>query len=32
MKKYSIGKRVIEVQEGSVTRYNADALVCPANP
>ena len=31
MKKYSVGKNVIELQQGSITRYEADALVCPAN-
>src|SRR3989344_6330427 len=31
MKKYSVGKNVIELQQGSITKYKADALVCPAN-
>ncbi len=28
---YSIGRRKIEVVQGSITRYPANALVCPAN-
>ena len=31
MKKYEIGKGVVEVGQGSITNYGADALVCPAN-
>jgi len=31
MKRYNVGKGVIELEQGSITRYRADALVCPAN-
>ena len=31
MKKYSIGNGTIELEQGSITSYKADALVCPAN-
>ncbi len=29
---YKVGKGVVEVVQGSITDYPADALVCPANP
>ena len=29
---YRAGKGIIELVEGSITRYNADAIVVPANP
>ena len=29
---YQAGKGIIELVEGSITRYNADAIVVPANP
>jgi O-acetyl-ADP-ribose deacetylase (regulator of RNase III) len=29
--KYNVGKGKVELVQGSVTRYPADALVCPAN-
>ena len=28
---YQVGKRQIEVAQGNITKYSADALVCPAN-
>ena len=31
MKNYKIGNGEVEVRQGSITRYEADALVCPAN-
>lgn len=30
-KKYHIRQGKIEILEGSITKYEADALVCPAN-
>lgn len=29
---YNVGKGKVEIRNGSITRYSADALVCPANP
>lgn len=31
MRKYNIGNGIVEVGQGSITNYRADALVCPAN-
>lgn len=32
MIKYNVNGKQIELAQGSITRYSADALVCPANP
>lgn len=29
---YQVGRGQVEIAQGSITRYRADALVCPANP
>ena len=31
MERYNINNKQIELVQGSITRYEADALVCPAN-
>ena len=31
-KNYEAGKGIIELSEGSIVDYNADAIVCPTNP
>ncbi len=32
MEIYKTGNGIIELVEGNITKYNAEALVCPANP